>query len=313
MINRRSFLKTIPVTALLIPQPLHKFYAKHLSTTEDDAFWENIAQAYNVDRSIINLNNGGVSPQPVAVQNRFVELNTEANKGPSYYMWRIMDKGREPLRARLANLAGCATDEIAIQRNTTEALGNVVMGINLQPGDEVVLSNMDYPNMLQAWKQRAQREGIKLVFADLKLPSTDTDYLTNAYTRLFTSKTKVVHLTHMINWCGQLMPVAQIAAQANKFGIEVILDAAHTFAHIPFSLSETGCHYAGTSLHKWLGAPFGTGFLYVAKDKIKNLWPLLPSNEPQSNDIRKFEVLGTRSFAAEQGINAAIDFNESIG
>jgi selenocysteine lyase/cysteine desulfurase len=314
MFNRRKFVKTVSLTPFIIQNGFSNASALSPSkATDEEAFWDAIAQAYSVDRSIINLNNGGVSPQPITVQNNLAALNAEANKAPSYFMWRIMDKGREPLRQKLAAMAGCLPDEIAIQRNTTEALGNIVMGLTLHRGDEVVLSTMDYPNMIQAWQQRAIREGISLVFVDLKLPSTDVDYLVKAYTNLFTSKTKVVHLTHMINWCGQLMPVAQIAAIANQMGIEVVLDAAHTFAHIPFSLTETGCHYAGTSLHKWLGAPFGTGFLFVSKQKIKNLWPLLPNKDPKSDDIRKFEVLGTRSFAVEQAIHEAIKFNENIG
>ncbi len=325
MLTRRNFISNTSKTALFMAflpnasaSDLKKQFERTMNFTPgqlatDEDFWESIAQAYTVDRGIINLNNGGVSPQAKPVQEAFEKLYEQSNLGPSYYMWRIIDKGREPLRQRLAAMAGCDKEELAINRNTTEALGTVVFGLNLKPGDEVVLTKMDYPNMIQAWKQREKRDGIKLVWIDLQLPSEDEESLVSQYVNAFTSKTKVLHLTHIINWCGQILPAKKIIAKAHEQNIEVILDAAHSFAHFDFKLSDLNCDYAGTSLHKWLGAPFGNGFMYVKKDKIKSLWPLFPNDKPDCEDIRKFEVLGTRNFATEQAINSAIDFHEMIG
>jgi selenocysteine lyase/cysteine desulfurase len=281
--------------------------------TQEEEFWHWIRQAYTVSGALINLNNGGVSPQPRTVQeaqNRYLAL---ANETPTYYMWRILDQNREPVRERLAELAGCSAEEIAINRNATEALDTVIFGLTLQKGDEIVLTKQDYPNMIQAWKQRELRDGIKLKWINLDLPQDNDDYFVQQFTAQFTAKTKVVHITHLINWTGQILPVKKIAAEARKRGIEVLVDSAHSFAHIDFKFSDFGADYMGTSLHKWLCAPFGTGMLYVQKEKIKNLYPLFPTAEPLSADIRKFELQGTRSFPAEMAIAQAIDFHNLIG
>lgn len=279
----------------------------------DEDFWRYIQQSYTVSPVLINLNNGGVAPAPKTVQEAMKRYYDYSNEAPSYFMWRVLDKGREPLRANLARIAGCSADEIAIQRNASEALETIIFGLQLKAGDEVVLSKQDYPNMMNAWKQRERREGIKLVWVDLNLPSEDNDYLTESYVKAFTPKTKIVHITHIINWNGQILPVRKIADAAHARGIETIVDGAHSFAHFTFTIPELGADYFGTSLHKWLSASIGTGFLYVKKEKIKNLYPLFASDDPAKNDIRKFESLGTRPFFIEQAATKAIEFYEMIG
>jgi selenocysteine lyase/cysteine desulfurase len=279
----------------------------------DEEFWYYIQQSYTVSSSIINLNNGGVAPSPRIVQDTMKRLHDLSNEAPSYYMWRVIDQGREPLRRDLAKLAGCSMEEIAIHRNASEALETVIFGLPLKAGDEVVLGKQDYPNMINAWKQRELREGIKLVWVNLDLPSEDNDYMTSAYTQAFTAKTKVVHLTHVINWNGQIIPVRKIADAAHQKGIEVVVDGAHSFAHFEFTIPELGADYFGTSLHKWLSACIGSGLLYVKKDKIKNIFPLFATADPKSGDIRKFEALGTRPFFIEQAIGKAIEFYDMIG
>lgn len=281
--------------------------------SNEDDFWARIQQAYTVSPNLINLNNGGVSPQPKIVQETFESYNRLSNEAPSYYMWRILDQGREGLRKSLADLAGCSADEIAINRNATEALGTIIMGIPLQKGDEVVLSRWDYPNMINAWKWREKRDGIKLVWVEHPIISEDDEELSKRYIQLFSSKTKVVHITHLINWNGQVMPVRKIAEEARKRGILSIADSAHSFAHLLFTIPELGVDFCGTSLHKWLCAPFGSGLLYVRKDQIKSLPPLFPGEKPEGDDIRKFETLGTRSFPTEMAIGRAIDFHHGIG
>jgi selenocysteine lyase/cysteine desulfurase len=236
-----------------------------------------------------------------------------SNEGPSYFMWRVIDQGREPLRKNLARLAGCDAEEIALHRNASEALETVIFGIDLKPGDEVVLTKQDYPNMIGAWKQREKRDGIKLVWINLELPSEDDNYLVQQYTNAFTPKTKLVQITHMINWIGQKIPVKKIADAAKKKNIEVLVDGAHTFAQFEFLIPDLNCDYFGTSLHKWLGAPIGTGMLYVRKQKIKNIWPLFGAGEKEEDNIRKFEHLGTRPFYIEQATDKAIDFYDMIG
>jgi selenocysteine lyase/cysteine desulfurase len=224
-----------------------------------------------------------------------------------------MDQNREPLREKLADLAACSPEELAINRNATEALDTVIFGLTLQKDDEIVLTKQDYPNMINAWKQRETRDGVKLKWINLELPMENEAAIVAKFTEQFTPKTKVVHITHLINWTGQILPVRKIADAAHQRGIEVLVDAAHTFAHLDYKIYDLGADYWGTSLHKWLSAPFGTGLLWVKKEKIKNLYPLIPHHEPQSDNIRKFEALGTRSFPTEMAIGQAIDFHQMIG
>ena len=284
---------------------------QQLASNED--YWSVIQQAYTVNPAIINLNNGGVSPSPRIVQEAVERYNKLSNEGPSYYMWRILDAGREPLREKLALLAGALPEEIAINRNATEALNTVIFGLPLQKGDEVIGTKQDYPNMVHAWQQRAAREGIVYKQLSFDFPIEDDDAIVQAFEKAITPKTKILHVTHIINWIGQILPVQKICAMAKKYKLEVIVDGAHSFGLLDFKVNELGCDYFGTSLHKFLSAPIGSGMLWIKQDKIEKIWPLLCSDKPNSNDIRKFETIGTRSFAIEQGIGEAINFQTAIG
>ena len=222
---RRSFLRKFGVAAgalslhslispLLAAEMEERKKAFHSLPLDDspthEDFWAWIRNSYDVSATLLNLNNGGVSPQPVPVQEAHIKFYKLCNEAPSFYMWRILDQGRESLRAKLAQLGGCSTEEIAINRNSTEGLNSVIFGLNLKAGDEVVLSKYDYPNMMNAWKQREKRDGIKLVWVDLPLPSDNDKVLLAAFERAMTSKTKVVHITQVINWTGQILPTKAI-------------------------------------------------------------------------------------------------------
>lgn len=280
----------------------------------EEEFWYYIQQSFTVSPGLINLNNGGVSPAPKTVQDAMKRFYDYSNEAPSYYMWRILDQGREPLRKNLANLAGCDAEEIAINRNSSEGLETVIFGLQLNPGDEVVASKQDYPNIINAYNQREKRDGIKIIWINLDLPTEVENYMVQQYVKAFTAKTKIVHITHIINWNGQILPVKKIAIEAHKRGIEVVVDGAHSFAHFDFKIPNLDADYFAASLHKWLYAPIGSGMLYVKKDKIKSIYPLFAtSDDPLKDDIRKFENLGTRPFFIEQAIGKAIEFHEMIG
>jgi len=328
MNSRRSFLKqaaaftgAVPFLGMTSPAFANNFLKrseKNLSLSpeagiSDEDFWGWVKEQYTVSPNLLYLNSGGVSPQPKCVQEAHIKYYQLANEGPSYYMWTTLDKGREALREKLADLAGCSKEEIAINRNTTEAVNTVTFGLNLKAGDEVVGCNLDYSHMVNGWKQREKRDGVVIKRAQLVLPEDDDAKIVKLYTDLFTSKTKVVHLTQMINYNGNLMPVKMIADEAKKRGIDVLMDAAHSFGLLDFKFPDTNCDYAGTSLHKFLGAPFGSGLLYVRKEKIKDVWPLLSAFDNEEDNIRKFEHLGTRSFASEMAIGTAVDFHNIIG
>ncbi len=283
------------------------------AVAQNEDYWSVIQRSYSVSTQIINLNNGGVSPAPIVVQQAVERYNQMTNEGPSYFMWQILDQGREPLRQKLANLAGTSAEEIAIDRNSTEALNTIIFGLPLKPGDEVVGSKQDYPNMMNAYRQRQERDGIVYKQISFDFPIEDVDTIVKAYEQAITPRTKIVHITHMVNWVGQLMPVQQIADMAHAHGCEVIVDGAHSFGLLDFKIPDLHCDYFGTSLHKFLSAPIGSGMMWVKRDKIAKLWPLTCAADPHSPDIRKFESIGTRSFPIEQGIGEAINFHEGIG
>ena len=280
---------------------------------EDEDFWGVIQRAYSVSTNIMILNNGGVSPSPIVVQEAVERYNKLANEGPSYFMWRILDQGREPLREKLALLAGTLADEIAVNRNATEALNTIIYGLPLTKGDEVIATRQDYPHMRQAYQQRALRDGIVHKELSFDFPIENDEQIVKVYADAITPKTKLIHVTHVINWVGQIMPVRKICDMAHAKGIEVIVDGAHSFGLLDFKISDLHCDYFGTSLHKFLSAPIGSGMLWIKKEKIAKVWPLLCDDNPQSGDIRKFENIGTRSFPIEQGIGEAINFHLAIG
>jgi selenocysteine lyase/cysteine desulfurase len=326
--HRRKFIQQLTATAgafsatSLFNQLFAKDFekageaVKNLSAQQlagDEDYWMVIQQAYTVNPNIINLNNGGVSPSPRVVQEAVERYNKMSNEGPSYFMWRILDQGREPLRHKLAELAGCDAEEIAINRNATEALNTIIYGLDLKAGDEVIGTKYDYPNMINAWKQRQARNGIIYKQLDFDFPIEDDDAIVDVYKKAITSKTKIIHVTHIINWVGQIMPVKKIAQMAHAYNIEVICDSAHAFGLLDYKIPDLECDYFGTSLHKFLSAPIGSGMMWIKKDKIEKIWPLVCNDKPHSADIRKFETLGTRSFPIEQGIGEAINFQNAIG
>ncbi|MEN9686601.1 MAG: Isopenicillin-N epimerase [Bacteroidota bacterium] len=288
----------------------------HLSPQQaaaEEDYWGVIQQSYTVNSNLIILNNGGVSPSPRIVQEAVERYNKLSNEGPSYYMWRILDQGREPLRQKLAQLAGASPEEIAVNRNATEALNTVIFGLDLKAGDEVIGTRQDYPNMINAWRQRAQREGIVYRQLNFEFPIENDEEIVAAYEKAITPKTKILHVTHIINWIGQILPVRKITDMAKKYNLEVIVDGAHSFGLLDYKVPDLGCDYFGTSLHKFLSAPIGSGMLWIKKEKIEKIWPLVCNDKPRSEDIRKFETLGTRSFPIEQGIGEAVNFQQAIG
>src|SRR2546428_2822164 len=326
MRTRRSFLKnfigagTVAVASLR-EDGLDRILAAGRATADhrpellagDEDFWFEIQQAFTLDRTLINLNNGGVSPSPRVVQEamrRYLDLSNEA---PVHTMWRLLEPQIESVRRRLATNFGCDPEEMAITRNASEALETCIFGLDLRPGDEVLTTNQDYPRMLTSWRQRERRDGIKIKTISFPVPPPSMDDLYDRFERAITPKTKVILVCHITNLTGQIFPIKRICQMGRERGIEVIVDGAHAFAHFPYKHSDLDCDYYGTSLHKWLLAPHGTGFLYVRKSKIGKLWPLMAAEKKQDNDIRKFEEIGTHPAANHNAIAEALTFQEGIG
>jgi selenocysteine lyase/cysteine desulfurase len=283
------------------------------TVARDEDFWMNIRHAFTVDRNMINLNNGGVSPAPKIVMDTEVRYLEVENLNPSYYMWNVLDPGVETVRRRLAQTFGCDTEEIAITRNASEANEIVQLGMELKRGDEVLTTNQDYPRMITTWQQRERRDGIVLKQITFPVPPPSLDYLAKRIEENITPKTKVIHLCHITNRTGQIFPIKTISQMAHSRGIEMIVDGAHAFAQFPFKRDDLDCDYYGTSLHKWVLAPIGTGFLYVKKEKIAKIWPMMAAPDSMQDNIRKFEEIGTHPASQRNSITEALNFHDSIG
>jgi selenocysteine lyase/cysteine desulfurase len=325
MTTRRRFLTSLLSTAAAIPALRNEAVAHALRTArradgrapadvaQDEDYWREIQQAFDIDRGFINLNNGGVAPSPRIVNEAFRRYLDVSNQAPSITMWAWLEPEIEAVRRRLAAAFGCDLEEMAITRNASEALEIVQLGIALQRGDEVLTTTQDYPRMITTWKQRERRDGIVLKQIIFPVPPPSLGDLADRLERAITPKTKVIHLCHITNLTGQIFPVRDVCRMARARGIEVIVDGAHAFAHFPFTRDDLDCDYYGTSLHKWLTAPIGTGFLYVRREKIEKIWPLMAAPPDMNANIRKFEEIGTHPAANHNAIAEALNFYEAIG
>jgi selenocysteine lyase/cysteine desulfurase len=280
---------------------------------EDEDFWAEIQRAFTVDRTLINLNNGGVSPSPRVVQEAMARYLALSNEAPSYSMWQLLEPQIESVRRGLARSFGCDPEEMAITRNASEALEIVQLGLDLEPGDEILTTNQDYGRMLTTWDQRVRRDGIAVRKLSFPVPPPSRQYLIDMFEQGIGPRTRVIHVCHITNLTGQIFPIREVMQLARSRGLEVIVDGAHAFAHFPFQRDDLDCDYYGTSLHKWLLAPHGTGFLYVRRDRIDRVWPLMAAPETMNGDIRKFEEIGTHPAANHNAIAEALTFHESIG
>ena len=274
----------------------------HLTPEEaasDEDYWSTIQNSFSVTRGIINLNNGGVSPSPRIVTEALVRYIWEQEDATAYTMWQILEPQSETIRTGLAELFGCDREEIAITRNASESLETLLMGMDFKPGDEILTTTQDYPRMLTTLRQREKRENLKLKLIQVPIPPKKLEEITAAFEKGITDRTRLILISHMINITGQITPVKAVCDLARARGIETIVDGAHSFAQFYFKQSDLGCDYFGTSLHKWLYAPKGTGMLYVKREKSKNSghsWPRNPSKHPTSeNSKRLVHTLPRRS------------------
>jgi isopenicillin-N epimerase len=278
---------------------------------QDEFYWREIQQAFTLDRTMINLNNGNSCPSPRIVHDALKRYLDFSNQTPVYHRG-LLEQNRETARRRLAAEFGCDMEELAVTRNSSEALQIAQNGIDLKPGDEVLTTEQDYGRMLTTWDQRMRREKIKVTRINFPVPTTPDD-LYQRFEKAITPQTRVLHFCHITNLTGQLFPVQQLARLARQRGILTVVDGAHAVAHFPFKLRDLEMDYYGTSLHKWLLAPHNTGFLYVRRDRIGPTWPLQAAPARRDNDIRKFEEVGTISAAPYAAINEALQFHQAIG
>ena len=324
MPSRRSFVTRLSGAALALPALRADAFPRlvdaasgaagraPLSLADDEGYWMLIQSAFDVDRARTNLNNGGVSPAPTHVLDAMIRDLRFSNGIPVIDMWQVLEPRLENVRRDLAADFGCDLEEMAIVRNASEANEIMIFGLDLKKGDEVVVTNQNYGRMLNAWNQRVRRDGIVLKTVSFKVPSTD-EHVVEQFMSAVTPRTKVIEVTHITNLTGQILPVKKLVDRCRPLGIQVFVDGAHAYAHFPFTRDQLGVDYYGTSLHKWLTAPIGTGFLYVRRDRIPALWPLMAGNPGQDADIRKYEEIGTHPAGNHNAIGVALAFHRGIG
>lgn len=327
--ERRHFLKTAGVTAglatFLGPDSLRGVEAAVSEVADlapyeaarDEALWREVKQAFTVNRSLINLDNGYACPSPRVVTEAVVRYIWEQEQVPyGQYVQKARDQVGT-VKKSLARLFGSSPDEIALVRNTTEALKTVLYGIPLNSGDEVLTTTHDYSSMVSALRQRERKEGIRLVEVPAPFPAGSLDELVKVIEGGITSKTRVILVSHITYTTGQVFPIREICDLAHRHGIEVVVDGAHAVGQLDFKVSDLGCDYYGTSLHKWLSAPKGTGLLYMKSEHIEKIEPLYgPYTSRRFNaltSMRKYESVGTVSHAPFLAIGEALAFHNAIG
>jgi len=278
---------------------------------KDEFFWREIQLGFKLDRTLINLNNGFTCPTPRVVLEsawRYMEI---INMLPVHYQYMVQ-QNIQTIRRRMAEEFGCEPEELALTRGASESLQIVQNGIDLEPGDEVITTEQDYPRMLTTWDQRRRRDGIKVTRLQFPVPTTGDD-LYQRFEKAISPRTKVFHFCHITNLTAQMFPVQRLARLARSKGIITIVDGAHALGHFPFKLRDLECDAYGVSLHKWLLAPIGNGCLYVRKESIPKFWPLQAAPALQADDIRKFEAIGTHPWALRAALGEALAFHQAIG
>ena len=315
-VSRRDFIHKSIAAGSLFPLFSMDYKKNRIDLNakyRDEKYWKDVANMYHQNINFINLESGYFSPSPESVKNYWVDFVNEINESPSYYMRTRQTEMREKVRNKLANYAGIQSDELVLTRNTTESMNIIIQGIKLDKGDEILRTNLEYPNIIQALDMRERRFGTKVRIVDVPIHPKNQQEIIDKIISAVNKKTKVILISHMVFLNGQVFPVKEVCAKARELGLETIVDGAHSFSHVDMDISEIGCDYYASSLHKWLGAPLGNGLLYVKKDNVRRLWPLYGDTAYEDDNIMKLEHLGTRPCSDQNGIIPAIDFNLEIG
>ncbi|MBL9206897.1 MAG: aminotransferase class V-fold PLP-dependent enzyme [Opitutaceae bacterium] len=279
----------------------------------DEAYWRTVREAYTVPTDFTQLEYGWYHPGANRVLAAEMEAMRQGQLRGAHYKRGEMNAEREAARVDLARVAGADPEEVILTRNATEALAIVIRGMPLASGDGIVHSDQDYPSVVEAIEQRARTEGVVAQTARLPLHPHSDDEVVRCFEAAVTPRTRAIVITHVINHSGQVVPVRAVAEMARRHRLQVIVDAAHSFGQLAYTVKDLDCDYLGSSLHKWLGAPLGTGLLFVRRDRIEALQPLFPDTRLPATDVRKLEHFGNRPDSAHRGLREAIRWHESIG
>ncbi|WP_277336985.1 aminotransferase class V-fold PLP-dependent enzyme [Runella sp. MFBS21] len=318
LLNKRQFMQSLTGLIGLSQSNIDALLSSIYSQTpeqvaQDEAFWGELRKGFTVTKDFIHLENGYYILASNEVLEAYIQHIRDINAISSRYMRTRQFDDKLAVRKQLAELVGASYEEVIITRNTTESLDTIISGIDWKAGDEVVMAMQDYGAMVDMFKQQARRYGIvNRIISIPNHPSSDEEIVA-LYENAITPKTRLLMLCHIINVTGHILPVRKIADMAHAKGVEVMVDGAHAVGHFDFKLPDLHCDYYGSSLHKWLGCPLGAGMLYVKKDKIKQIWPLLGETGYPDDDIRKLNHTGTHPVHTDLALADAIKFHQKIG
>jgi selenocysteine lyase/cysteine desulfurase len=319
--HKRQFIKNVLLAGIGTPIGIAGFAktfadkkkVSSINLASDNSFWDEIRNQYILKPDYINLENGYYNFLPQPLLNKFIDHIKEVNLQGSYYMRTVQFENKKKVTERLAGIAGCSSDELIITRNTTESLDMIIGGLDWEKGDEAIMAYQDYGAMLDMFEQVQNRYGVVRVMLSVpNHPKNDAE-IVSLYQNAITDKTKVILVSHMINISGQILPIRKICDMAHAKGVQVIVDGAHAFAHIQYKIEDLHCDYYAAALHKWLSTPLGAGLLYVRKENIKKVWPLLADGEKDANKINRLNHTGTHPVHTDLTINDSIDYFEIIG
>ena len=319
--NKRTFIRTSALTGAGLAMGMDSL-AKHFASkssvspillAEDEAFWSSIRQQYLLKPDYINLENGYYNFIPQPLLEKFIGHVREVNYQGSWYMRNNAVENKRKVIEKLAAMVGCSADELTLTRNTTESLDIVITGKHWQAGDETIMAEQDYGSIIEALKHVSNRYGVvnKMISVP-NHPSSDEE-IVNLYANAITPKTKLILVSHIINITGQILPIRKICDMAHAKGVEVLVDGAHAIAHFQFKISDLNCDYYGSSLHKWLSTPLGAGLLYVKKERMPDIWPLIVGWEKDPYKMLRISHTGTHPAHTDLTIADSIDYYNMIG
>jgi selenocysteine lyase/cysteine desulfurase len=313
--NKRDFLKgSAAVAAVLSQAGLARAMAKPAAeAARDEAFWTAVRAHYPTDNRFINLENGFYCFQPDVVMQAFQAHVRAINGEASHYMRTRLNSDVDRVRGQVAELAGVPVEELIVTRNTTESLDTIINGFDWKAGDEAIMATQDYGSMMDMFALQARRHGIVNRIVEVPLHPKSDDEIVKVYADAITDKTRLLMVSHIVGGTGQVLPVAKICDMAHARGVPVMVDGAHSFAHLDFKIPDLRCDYYGASLHKWLSAPLGLGLLWVRRDRIPALWQMFGDAGVPDDDIRKLNHRGTHPIHSDLSLETAIAFHNGIG
>ena len=315
--TRRDFFKlaALPVTWQAFHTKLQAAAASRLPDAGNETYWQMVRRQYPLAEGLLYLNAANVCPASRLVLDRHLEYLRDFHSNPSFQNRDKYEPLREALRGKLARMLRASPDEIAITRNTSEGSNIIVKGVDLKPGDEVLITDHNHPSNNDSWRVRARRDGFVVKSLPVPIPAPSAEKLLADFERAITPRTRVIAITHLTSTTGIQYPAREIAALARKHNIYMHLDGAQTFGAFDVNLAEIGCDSYSASAHKWLMGPLEAGILWVRSERIPQIWPSIVTAgwTDHLKGARKFEVFGQRDDPRVVALEAAVDFINLIG